>query len=327
MKKGSSSLLFIAFTFFSFVSLASENSKKGTDFFLDAASSELVHKGRPVDEKQIKEAKKFEFKVGFKQINGFIVSADRINQLLFSGIYRFADTWSFSLSQDLNHHYFLNPNSRDKGFRIQDTDLFVNKQFTDLPYESKLKLSFSSTLPLSHASRAIDTVTVSTAYLTWSLKLDPLVNLHSKWIKDIVFFVKPVTRYYFSRYTTTRTKGQSLGGTPLPEFLLGLEAIGLACTIRDYVSLKGAYGRWIVSPYKTKYKRDRHSFYNKYYKRHYYLFFLEGSVRIKKQWEASLSYSLIDRMDRDGRFEMVLFDDRLSTWAFSVSYFFAFDSI
>ena len=157
--------------------------------------------------------------------------------------------------------------------------------------------------------------------------MDPFVNLKSEWIKDIVFFVKPISRYYVFVYTTGRKAGNSLGGIPLPEFLFGLQDAGLSFTVMDHFSLSGSYGRWMIFPYKTSYKRDKSSPYSAYYQRHYYLFSFMGSVTIKKRWKASLSYSLLDRLDRQGRIETVLFDDCLSTWAFSVSYSFSFDSL
>ena len=248
-------------------------------------------------------------------------------RFFFSGAYRFADSWSVFFFQAINRNYFLNPNSDDIGLWIQDTVLLVNKQFTNLPYESRLKVSFSSTLPLSYHSQVNDVLTVSTAYLDWSLKIDPLVGLNSKWIKDIVLFVKPVARYYVSAYTTSRTLGQSLGGTPLPELLIGLKNVGFGFSITDYFSIRGSYGRWFIFPYKTNYKRDKHSSYDDEYQRHYYMFSLVGNVKISKQWAASLSYTHADRLDRQGRLETVFFDNRLSTWALSLSYSFSFNSI
>ena len=225
--------------------------------YLDEASSNLIYEKAPTEDSptQRKEEKRFRFDTGFQQINGFIVSSDHISQLFFAGTYQFEKSWSVSLTQKLNRHYFLNPNSEDQGLWIQDTILSIDTQFTGLPYDSRLKTGLSSTLPLSYDSQVTDLLTVSTVYFNWSLKLDSLLNFQSKWIKNPVFFIKPVTRYYFSRYTTSRTMGQSLGGTPLPEFLLGIQSLGLSLNITDHFSLTGTYGRWLVFPYKTKYKK------------------------------------------------------------------------
>ena len=315
------SLLF--FSIVTFSNVASSSPETNTSF--DKASAELIYERKPTN-KKVKQ--RFTSTTGFQQINGFIVSTDHISQLFFTGAYRFKENWSVSITQTLNRHYFLNPNSNDKGLWIQDTVLSLNRKFTDLPYKSRLNIGLSSTLPLSHYSQINDILTVSTVYFNYSLNLKPLLNLQSKWVKNLIFFIKPVGRYYMSFYTTTRTEKQSLGGTPLPEFLFGIQELGLSLNITDYFSLTGSFGRWIIFPYKiTSYERDKYSPYDGYYQRHYYLFSLSGSWNIKKKWNVSLSYSHIDRLDRQGRLEMVLFDDYISTWALSVAYSFAFNSI
>jgi len=299
---------------------------------LDKASSELIYNKTSVD--KIKN-KRLALTAGFHQINGFIISADHISQLFFTGVYRFKNDWSVALAQFLNRHYFLNPNSNDLGLWIQDTELSINKKFTNLPYKSQLSMRLSSTLPLSYYSQINDILTVGTAQLNWSLNLNPLLNLQSQWIKNLTVFINPVIRYYVSLYTTTPTLGkstdgipgikQSIGGSPLPEFLFGIPGMGVSIGITDYFSLSGTYGRWVIFPYKTGYARDKSSFYEDYYHRHYYLFSLSGSWQIKKDWTVSLSYSHVDRLDRQGRMEMVLFDDRISSWFLSTSYSFFFD--
>ena len=310
-----------------FYGLTPHLSSAETNEALDKASLELTHE-RSLNNKEIKEEKKrFSSTAGFQQVSGFIVSSDHISQFFFNGAYQFKEKWSTSITQALNRHYFLNPNSNDKGLWIQDTALSLNRQFTNLPYKSQLNAGFSSTLPLSYYSQINDILTVSSVYLNWSLKLDSLFNLQSHWIKNLVFSIKPIGRYYLSLYTTSRTFKQSLGGTPLPEFLLGIQSVGLSLNITDYFSLAGSYGRWVIFPYKTNYGRDKSSLYDGYYQRHYYLFSLSGSWIINKKWRTSLSYSHVDRLDRQGRLEMVLFDDYTSTWALSVSYSFSFNSI
>ena len=266
---------------------------------------------------------KFESTVNLRQINGFAVSSDRIHQLSLTGNYFLKESWSFSLGQTLNHHHWLNPDSKDLGFRIQDTILALNKEFT--PYETQLTLSFSSTLPMSNHSQVNNILTVSTAYLRWDLKLDPLLNVQSKWIKNSVFFIEPFSRYHFSIYKTTPTKGQSSGGTPLPKFSFGIQNVGLKFDVTDYFSLRGSYGRWIIFPYKIPFK-NKVSIYDRSYGWHYYTFSLAGDLTVKEKWKLSLSYSHLDRLDKDGHIKFVVFDYRLSTWAVSLTYLFSLAS-
>ena len=164
--------------------------------------------------------------------NGFINSADRINQLSLTGSYNFLKSWSFSFSQNLNQHYLLNPESKDKGLWIQDTLLFLQRQFKKPSLKSSFTAGVSSTLPLSHYSQVNDIYTVSTAYLVWSLKLDSFLNPYKpNWIKNITLSIKPIARYYFTEYTTTPTEGQSSSGTPLPQFLAGIRSLSLKTNI------------------------------------------------------------------------------------------------
>ena len=302
---------------------------------MDKASSELIHDRASFD-KIKKEKKRLAFTAGFRQINGFIINADHISQLFFTGTYQFENDWSVALAQFLNRHYFLNPNSNDMGLWIQDTELSINKKITNLPYKSQLNMQLSSTLPFSYYSQVNDILTVSTAQLNWSLNLNSLLNLQSRWwIKSLSVFISPVIRYYVSLYTTTPTFResadgitrieQSTGGSPLPELLFGIPGMGVNIGITNYFFLSGTYGRWVIFPYKTSNPRDISSSYDDYYHRHYYLFSLSGSWKIKKNWNISLSYSHVDRLDRQGRMEVVLLDDRISTWSLSTSYSFSFD--
>lgn len=261
--------------------------------------------------------------VSLAHINGFINSADRIHQLSLKGSYRFLEVWSFSVSQIINQHYFLNPNSRDKGIWIQDPTLSFQRQFKNPLRKDNFTAGLSSTLPFSHYSKVNDIWTVSTAYLIWSLKLDSFLKPYKpEWIKNISFSVKPIARYYFSEYTTTPTKGQSLGGTPLPQLLIGIQNMGLKAHITDRFSLAGSYGRWVVSTYtignikKPNYKK---------YLRHFYLLSFTLNFKIHKQWDLSFSYSHIDRVDKQGRVQVVLLDDRLSTWSITAAYSLSFD--
>ncbi len=274
------------------------------------------------DKVEKEEKKRFSSTFGLQHTGGFFPNVKHISQAYFNGIYRFAESWSLSFSQAVDFHYLLNPNSDDKGIWLRDTVFLANKYFTNLPYKSRLKASVSSTLPLSHASQIRDTITVSTFYLDWRIKVDPLLGLQPHWLKDIVFFVKPITRYYFSEYAATR------GGMLLPEFLFGIQEMGLNFNIRDYFSLSGSYGIWFISPYKTQFKRDEHSPFREHSYRYYYWLSLDGSVKINKQWKAGLSYSIIDKLNPYGYIgRTFLFDYKVSVWAFSLSYTFSFDSL
>ena len=214
---------------------------------MNEASKDLIYEKTPSDTEKSKEEKgRLKSTASFRQINGFADSSDRINQLLFTGNYSFKKLWSVSLAQTLNQHYMVNPRSKDWGLRIKDTILSINRRFN--PYKSQLTLSFSSTLPFSDHSQINDILTVSTAYLKWNLKLNPLLNFKSKWIKKPVFFIQPFSRYHISAYTTGPTKGQSSGGIPLPKFSFGLQNMSLKFDITDYFSLTGSYGNWLIFP-------------------------------------------------------------------------------
>lgn len=289
---------------------------------VDKIVSELFYeKDSPITDE--KTEKPFSSSFGIEHINGFINSADRINQFFLIGSYKFLETWSFSLSQNVNQHYFRNPNSNDKGVWIQDTLFSLKKKFKNPSGKSSFTTGVSSTLPLSYYSQVNDIWTVSTAYFTWRLNLDSFITSYKPdWIKDISFSVKPIARYYFSEYTTTPTEGQSLGGVPLPELLMGIQKMSLTANIRDRFSLTGSYGRWWISTYKIA--NDDYDY--KRYLQHFYFFSFIGSVKIQKHWKLSFSYSHIDRMDKQGRFETVFLDDRLSTWSLSVVYSLSFEN-
>ena len=221
IRAGFSSNFISHFTFFFaliFYGFTPHLSFAGTNEALDKASLELTHERSPNKEEAKEVKKRFSSTAGVQQISGFIASSDHISQVFFNGAYQFKEKWSASITQALTRHYFLNPNSNDKGVWIQDTVLSLNRKFTDLPYKSQLTAGFSSTVPLSYYSQINDILTVSSVYLNWSLKLDSFFNLQSYWIKNLVFFINPIGRYYFSLYTTSRTFEQSVGGTPLPEF-------------------------------------------------------------------------------------------------------------
>ena len=293
---------------------------------IDRAVSELIYE-KDAETTPDKTEKPFSSTVSLGHNNGFINSSDRINQLSLTGQYNFLKFWSFSLSQNLNQHYLLNPLSKDKGIWIQDTLLLLQRQFKKPSLKSSFTTGVSSTLPLSHYSQVNDIYTVSTAYLVWSLKLDSFLKSYKpKWIKNITFSVKPIARYYFTEYTTTPTEGQSSGGTPLPQFLAGIQSLSLKTNITDRLSLTGTYGQWVVSTYTFEFDKKKYSNTNyKKYLRHYYLFSLVGNFKIHKQWNLSFSYSHVDRMDKEGRVEFVFLDDRLSIWSLSVTYAFSFN--
>ena len=300
---------------------------------IDKIISELIYeKGtESALDKFDKTKKPFSSSINLSYINGFINSANRINQLSLIGSYNFLNSWSVSVSQSMNHHYFLNPNSRDKGLWIQDTLLILQKQFNKPSLKSNFTAGVSSTLPLSYYSQVNDIYTVSTAYLIWSLTLDSFLSPYKPtWIKNIILSIKPIVRYYFTEYTTTPTIGQSLGGVPLPQFLGGIQNISLSSDITNRFSFIGTFGRWWISTYKFDFNKTEYndSYNNKNYKkylRHYYLLSMAGRFKINKQWNISFSYSHVDRIDKQGRTEVVLLDDRLSTWALSTTYSFSFN--
>ena len=299
---------------------------------IDKIISELIYeKGtESAPDKSDKTEKPFFSKINLSYINGFINSADRMNQLSLIGSYKFLKSWSLSVSQSMNHRYFLNPNSRDKGLWIQDTLLILQKQFKKPSLKSNFTAGVSSTLPLSYYSQVNDIYTVSTAYLIWSLTLDSFLSPHKPtWIKNITFSIKPIARYYFTEYTTTPTIGQSLGGVPLPQFLGGIQNISLSANITNRFSFIGTFGRWWISTYTFEFDKTEYndSYNNKNYKkylRHYYLLSMAGRFKINKQWNISFAYTHVDRIDKRGRVEVVLLDDRLSTWALSATYSFSF---
>ncbi len=312
MKKSSSLLCLLFGLYLVFASLSAFSEEDP----VNRALSELIYeKDSKLAEKDVE--KSFRSTIAFSHINGFIESSDNINRLSLTGSYEFLKTW-FSLTQSINHHYLRN-NNNDKGVWIQDTILSAQKEFKNfLVNDSFVTTGISSTLPFSHYSQVNDIWTVSTAYLVWSLKLDSFFNPYKpEWIKNITVSIKPIIRYYFSEYTTTPTEGQSLGGTPLPQFLAGIQNLGLRVNITDRFSLAGSYGRWVVSTYKLA--------NDDYNLRHFYLFLIVGSLKIHKQWDLSLSYSHIDRIDKPGRTEFVFLDNRLSSWSATVSYSFSFN--
>ena len=293
---------------------------------IDKTVSELIYE-KGAETTPDKTEKPFFSTIRLGHNNGFINSADRINQLSLTGSYRFLKSWSFSFSQSLNQHYFLNPNSEDKGLWIQDTLLFLQRQFKKPSLKSNFTTGVSSTLPLSYYSQVNDIYMISTAYLVWSLKLDSFLNPYKpNWIKNITFSVKPIARYYFTEYTTTPTEKQSSGGTPLPQFLVGIQSLSLTTDITDRFSFTGTYGRWVISTYKFKFDKTEYnkSHYKKHLK-HFYFLSLAGSFKIHKQWDLSFSYSHVDRMDKQGRVEFVFLDDRLSIWSLSATYAFSFN--
>ena len=314
-------LLVVSFSAFATVGVGEDS----TEPYLDSASGELVYERTGEEQKVVKEKSRFALSTGFQQVNGFIISADHVTRFFFTGAYRINNDWSFSVVQNMDRHYFLNPQSKDQGLWLKDTILSTTKKFR--LYKSLLNVRVSSTLPLSYYSQTNDILTVSTLDLIYIVKPARLLNINAQWAKGITMFINPVVRHYLGFYTTSRTYQQSVGGTPLPEFLLGLKSIGLSVSIIKDLSINAVYGRWVIFPYRTSYGRDQHSQYDNFYQRHYYLLSLSANWQITKQWEVSLAYSHIDRLDRQGRLEMVLFDDRVSEWALSTSYSFAFNSL
>ena len=315
----------------------SGSSRSASEFRL--ASLNLIYE-KPEEEAESspdkKKAETYNVSGGFRQIFGFIESADRISQIFVSGSARFQESYSASFSQSLNFHYYNREPNRTgllgEHFRFQDSLLYLTR--TDkLPYGNSLKTGLSFSLPISDISWRNGELTEATASLNWSFQFDSLLKrageggIKPAWLKNITIFASGLGRYYLSRWNTTPTKRQSFGGRPLPEFLFGVRQTGLSFNVTDYVSFSGTAGGWLIYPHKT-YRRDRHSPYRGrgYYPRLMYMFSFSSAFQLKP-WTAAFSYFHIDRMDKQGRRQILLFDDRRSTWSLSVSYAFSFDSL
>ena len=319
-----------AFFFFLLFCLGAGSLSSRAEDYLDSASSDLFYEKAPEKsaDKKPKKEKAFGLNAGLQQISGFIKSADHISQLFVSGSYSFSflkeQKARVALSQKINRHFFLNPNSKDQGLWIQDSILSAETSFKPLG----VKIGLSSTLPLSYDSQIKSIFTVSSAYLSYSWLLDSLLSFKPKAVKNIELFIKPVGRYYFSRWTTSQTEKQSLGGLPRPELLFGLQSLGLSLSLTDYFSFSGSWGRWVIFPYKTKYKNLISPDYKgKRYQRHYYMFSLTAGFKINPQWRASLAYAHIDRLDKKGRTDINFFDDKISSWSMAISYSLAFNKL
>ncbi len=306
----------------------------GKNSHFKKANLTLVYKESKSTPQQERE-KKFKGAFQLQQISGFIESADTITRFAFSGSWQLWDPWSVSVSQAWNRHYFLNPLSRDTGIKIQDSVLAVSayKKWPD--FHSGVSGGLSSTLPFSTRSRVFGLVTVSEVFFNGTLQL------HSLWdsffenpfkFKSLSFFIYPFGRYYTSFYTTTPTRRegaegevfmQSRGGEPLPEFLWGLKRMGLNFGVNDKFSVAASYGRWVIFPYKTRFQRDGLSPYLRTYGRHYYL--ISFSLRFKplEKWTLQAAYVHQNRVDRQGRREILLLDDRISVWSLMASYSFS----
>ena len=301
------------------------------------ASKGMVIEKNPAKEKEERQQKPIFIQSGFLLINGYIENANQVRRFDLESSFQFQRHWTASVSQALFHHYWTNY-SGDYGFRVADTVLSLSKSFSDLPFKSRLKTGLSSSLPLSDRSRRHGVYTVSSLYLLWSMNLASLLLVKKKSkIKNIVFSVQPLGRYYLSEPSTPIEREgvkQSIGGNPLPQFLLGIRQIGLSLgfggLFEDWIenpyftgdlSLSGAMGGWMVFKHEL-YARDENSPYDTEYPEVHYLLSLAGSLAITKKWSVSLMYYHLDRAFKNRRLEMSLFDDRRSTWILSTSYSF-----
>ena len=282
------------------------------------------------DSSPLADQKTYNISGGFRQIFGFIESADRISQLFVTGSARLQKSWVASFSQQLSFHYLNKEPGKYDHWQLEDS-LFYIKRTDKLPYKSSVNTSASLSLPLSDSSRRNNKWTEATASVSGNLQLDAWLkkagDFKPSWLKNIALFAEGVGRYYLFEKTTTPTIGQSAGGRPLPQYLFGLRQTGLRFNITDYVSLTGLAGGWMISPYKT-YARDAHSSYLGLgdFPRIYYMFSFSSAFKWK-QWTASASYSQLDRLDKLGRKQVFMFDDQRSTWSLSLSYAFSFDRL
>ena len=296
---------------------------ENSDIFLDNASSEFVY------EKETKNQKAL-LNLTAQQITGFIESTDSITQLSASLTYPIKNKLSFLITQVLNRNYYIKTDEIDNtGLWIQDTILSLNKQaqwFKD----SQFFFDLSSSLPISYYSRLNKVVTKTRLSMNASLNMLPLLKIKSSAIQKLNFFIQPAFWYYLSAPVTpiekTNKKGerviQSLGGSPLPQILYGLQNIGVSLKVSDQLSFSSSVGRWNIIPYKVKSKNE-FSLYDKKYHKPYYSLSLSAKYQIFKSLDLQLSYSHVDRLDKGGQIQNpVLFDDQVSTWIVSASYSF-----
>ena len=197
------------------------------------------------DKKRGGQKKKFHLNAGFRQVSGFVSSFKPFSQISAKATFHPTKNFSFSFNQKIRRNYFLNPRSRDHGFRLQDGIFTVETHFKDLFLGSGIRAGLSSSLPFSYDSSLKGLRTLSSAHLKWSMKLDRFLGFRSDSPFSIKAFVVPTARYYFSRWTTSPTSvsretveglkevSQSKGGTPLPRFLLGVHKLGLNFSFRD----------------------------------------------------------------------------------------------
>ena len=320
MKKG-----FFLVVFFTAISLASRaESPKKPDTLFEKIVRDLIY---DQDEKYpIKKQEQFKATIGYRHINGFIENYNWSQELFLNANYQFKKSWVFYLNQSLRCQRFINSKSSDTCLRLSDTSLSLQKILNKLPFNSSARLGLSSSLPtsaLSQVERLQGTLNTSKLYLNWSMALLPALGLETTKIKSLNLLVQPMARYYFSLYKTTPTAQNSVGGRPLPWFSLGVQRLALSLSLTDSLSFSTNLGYWFIFLHKISYLRDKHSPYKQSYPINIYNISLSGNWQITKQWGLSLSYSLNDRVNRQGRSRVLFFDDRYSSWAFSVYYNFS----
>ena len=300
---------------------------------LEEAHWNVVYQEGKGSEVRLKKDALFSSVFGFQQVSGLTESRDRITRLSFVGLWKAHSGYVVFLDQALDRHYFLNPLSEDKGLWIQDTQVGVRAK--GLKWASgEVGGEGSLTLPLSYKSRVNSAITRFEAVAGLQVDLKSLAasgflvagdqEAQQRFFKNLKFFVQPFGRWYLSRYTTTPTlRGdlfQTRGGEPLPRFLWGLKGVGLSVDVGEGFSLRGSLGRWVVFPYRTRYENSFKLYGGRSYGQHFYLISLSASYKPAPKWKLSLSYLHQGRLDKEGRWEFLLLDDRTSLWSASVSY-------
>ena len=301
------------------------------DLFLDKASSELVYEKEETEAKP--EQQKISITLNIQQIAGFIESADSITNLSARFNYLIKDSLSFSATQGLNRNYYIKTDEIDNtGLWIQDTSLSLNKTFLQSIKSVELAFGLSSSLPASYYSRLNKLYTVSSIYMSGSIKLLPLFKVEKlPAIKELNLFINSTFNYYFSEPVTPtfkKTKSedlikQSSSGKPLPQMLFGVRNFGLLLKSSDKLSFSGSIGRWAIVPYTLPIENTISPYHDKYY-RHYYSLSLSTNYQAFKSLSFRIAYSHTDKLDKAGQIQnYLIFDDQVSAWLISAVYSFS----
>ena len=326
------SWFFYCFVYFSacIPNLTYSANEKSSDVFLDKSSAEFVYE----KEEKKTNPQKISLTLKAQQITGFIESTDFITNLSASFNYPIQDSLSFSATQVINRNYYIKTDEIDHtGLWIQDTSLSLNKTF-QLVKDSSLAFGVSSSLPISYYSRLNKVYTVSSVFISASIKLLPLFEIEKlPAIKELNLFISPSFNYYFSEPVTPTIKKnkrgntikQSSGGNLLPQALFGIRNMGLTLKVLDKLSFSSSVGRWAIIPYKLP--KNKISPYDDKYYRHFYSLSLSAKYQVFESLTLQLSYSHVDRIDKGGKIQafekLPIFDDQVSVWLVSASYSFS----